>query len=215
MKHKAAFTLIELLVVISIIAILAALLTPTVLKSLETGRSAQDLNNLKNLGQAFAQYRTDQKDTMFSSTAAGDEVWPKVLQKNYVKDWRSFRSPFDKATTARPQTDVDPIPVSYGLNAKIFDTFAGKWTPPISSLILLAPAVDVSAPGRQVKFLASAVSTSNFSISPSSAGTNLGTHGKRELINVLFVDGNVRTLEWKNFADDTSEHGKAQWDPFH
>jgi prepilin-type N-terminal cleavage/methylation domain-containing protein len=54
-----AFTLIELLVVISIIAILAALLLPSLARSKETARSLQCMNNMRQLGIAATIYASD------------------------------------------------------------------------------------------------------------------------------------------------------------
>jgi prepilin-type N-terminal cleavage/methylation domain-containing protein/prepilin-type processing-associated H-X9-DG protein len=211
MKKKQAFTLIELLVVISIIAVLVALLAPSLSKFMERGRATDDANNLKNLGQAMQQYINDSKGTMFSKDA--EEPWPVTMHKNYLKDWKVFRSPFDKPSTARPKRDEPPVPISYGLNENMFDTFEGKWKAPTSTLIMMAPAVETSAPGKEVVFQAGAMSTNQVMIRSTGGTEGFGTHGSRELINVLFADSHVDSVEWKKFSDSTTERGKEQWDP--
>ncbi len=55
-KWFSIFTLIELLVVIAIIAILAAMLLPALNKARESARSVSCLNNLKQMGLAYAMY---------------------------------------------------------------------------------------------------------------------------------------------------------------
>jgi prepilin-type N-terminal cleavage/methylation domain-containing protein/prepilin-type processing-associated H-X9-DG protein len=56
MRKIKAFTLVELLVVISIIAILLAVLMPSLNKARELGRRVVCMNNLKSLGTANAVY---------------------------------------------------------------------------------------------------------------------------------------------------------------
>jgi prepilin-type N-terminal cleavage/methylation domain-containing protein/prepilin-type processing-associated H-X9-DG protein len=214
MKKKHAFTLIELLVVIAIIAILVALLAPSLSKFMERGRATDCANNLRSLGQGLTQYLSDTKGSMFSREASGEDVWPKVLHRNYVKDWKSFRSPFDKPTSSRPKaTDQEPVPISYGIADKMFDTYEGKWKAPTSSLIMAAPAVDGS-PGKEVKFQPGAVSSANVAVLPMGAA-DLGTHSSRQSINVLFADAHVESMDWKKYSDQGTERGKEQWDPMY
>jgi len=59
MNKRRGFTLIELLVVIAIIAVLMAILMPTLNKAREHGKRAACLSNVKQLGLAWALYADD------------------------------------------------------------------------------------------------------------------------------------------------------------
>ncbi len=58
-NRRRAFTLVELLVVIGIIALLVAILMPTLRKAWVAAQNAQCLSNLRQIGQATTMYRAD------------------------------------------------------------------------------------------------------------------------------------------------------------
>jgi prepilin-type N-terminal cleavage/methylation domain-containing protein/prepilin-type processing-associated H-X9-DG protein len=69
MQKQRGFTLIELLVVIAIIAILMAILIPTLNKAKEQGKRAACLNNLRQLGLAWIMYADENDDRIINGEA--------------------------------------------------------------------------------------------------------------------------------------------------
>lgn len=70
MNNRKGFTLIELLVVIAIIAILMAILMPTLNRAKEQGKRAACLNNLRQLGLAWIMYADANDDKIVNGEAA-------------------------------------------------------------------------------------------------------------------------------------------------
>ncbi|MHC4116718.1 MAG: prepilin-type N-terminal cleavage/methylation domain-containing protein [Planctomycetota bacterium] len=70
MSKRKGFTLIELLVVIAIIAILMAILMPTLKRAKEQGRRAVCLSNLKQLQLAWSMYADENDDKIVNGEAA-------------------------------------------------------------------------------------------------------------------------------------------------
>jgi prepilin-type N-terminal cleavage/methylation domain-containing protein/prepilin-type processing-associated H-X9-DG protein len=75
MNRKQAFTLIELLVVIAIIALLLAVIIPSLKKAKEKAQETICRSNLKNIGMAFILYLEDNDYKTYNSSTSNGFEW--------------------------------------------------------------------------------------------------------------------------------------------
>ncbi|MCK4659332.1 MAG: prepilin-type N-terminal cleavage/methylation domain-containing protein [Phycisphaerae bacterium] len=85
-KHKS-FTLVELLVVVSIIALLLAILMPSLKGAREQARQAVCLNNCHQIGLAMQEYCAEHQDRLPSSGGHGGDPDPRNWWLNVLADY--------------------------------------------------------------------------------------------------------------------------------
>jgi len=111
--RTVAFTLIELLVVIAIIAILAAMLLPSLAKAKERGRQTFCINSERQQAIAIFMYADEQQNVLppvaFEAPNVFITNWP-VLLDPYLKSARIHFCPTDEKSKTN----------SYGLNELAF-----------------------------------------------------------------------------------------------
>ena len=220
---RSAFTLIELLVVIAIIAVLAGIALPVFGKVQERSRAINCAANLKQIGIGLQAYLNDHNDQMFKKDAQDEFSWPRQLNPKYIPGWKVFRSPFDKVSTERIDSEKTPgAPVSYGINENCFSDpqsktptgNASQFVAP-SQLILMAPAMEEDA---EIKFIGTAESNPRLKKpQPAAAGGGkgepMGTHFKRAQINALYADWHAAAISYREFSSSEDEEGLKRWYP--
>jgi prepilin-type N-terminal cleavage/methylation domain-containing protein/prepilin-type processing-associated H-X9-DG protein len=117
-QSPQAFTLIELLVVIAIIAILAAMLLPSLARAKETAKRISCANSLHQFGIAARMY-IDDNDGRFPPRTTVNR-WPSLLRDTY-RDLNLLRCPSDgpKPPASGPGSaayPADGAPRSYIIN---------------------------------------------------------------------------------------------------
>ena len=149
LSGNQAFTLIELLVVIAIIAILAALLLPTLARASEKGKRIACLTNLKQMGLGSQMYAEDDSKHWLSGplwwyplagrpAPAANEIqssddlsW---LYQTYIKSLKSFICPSTRNFIRNSKlSDFNAQGIIYDLMIKAGGTTTGSVPEPLDS----------------------------------------------------------------------------------
>ena len=120
--RRPAFTLIELLVVVSIIALLIAILLPSLAAAREKARIVTCAVQLKQIGTGFILYAQDNRD-QFITHASGSSM----VYGGHPGTWPGYGAP-DWTTNKRPLNRYVGIPIATPLDAeaRLFECPADK-----------------------------------------------------------------------------------------
>ena len=233
---ERAFTVIEVLVVMAIIAILAAILIPSLNSALERAKVTKDMSNLRQIGAATQMYMNDNTGVLFSTTGS----WMSQLYNadnpaasKYLSSWKIFVSPFDKRTSSAPSTTSA---ISYGINgtAGVVGMSADRISKP-TVFVVFAPA---QKSGNTVGFQGTANTTSQAVLASSAPITVVGigggqatsvpggnaqggTNNGRTRVSAVFADWHAENMPWggtgaaftNNTATANDPDGANRWSP--
>jgi len=114
-RGRIGFTLIELLVVIAIIAIIAALLLPSLSRAKAAGQSAACKSNLRQIGIGLNLYASDAQK--FPLWMSGNSFWDDKLLPSVSNSRDVFLCPANKLAPRWTNGMAPPMPnPSYGYN---------------------------------------------------------------------------------------------------
>lgn len=129
-QRARAFTLVEMLVVIGVIAILAAILLPSLSKAKERARNSQCLSNVRQLGVAIQLYAADSDGFPYSADTRTDSTWFTSIATYYNSDYALMSCPTFKGSR----------PANQALSFSKLPGFPPGYLPP----------VDLTIPGQVV-----------------------------------------------------------------
>jgi prepilin-type N-terminal cleavage/methylation domain-containing protein/prepilin-type processing-associated H-X9-DG protein len=203
---KKAFTLIELLVVISVIAVLAAMLTPAVTTSAAQARATKCLQQLRQIGAAVNLYANDNSGELPASRHQGVlKSWVQVIRP-YAGGKILYRCPDDpnlKRDRSYAINDLLTAGAATGANYTRRQNI-----PSASQTIYLAETQANYVTSDHFHF-----GGEEGAASPESFIAQVAAERHRGSANYLFADGHAAALQWSEVMKKLTEPGDCFVNP--
>ena len=226
--RQQRFTLVELLVVVGIIAVLAGLLMPALNRARISARTAECLNNQRQVSQFIKQSMNDNDQHFMSyrkdkteSTAMEEQQWGSYLKnKNYIQDVAVMRCPaFEYTANGDLDNRLTQIYGAAFTSAKEGFDFRGTThlldgsTQIAPNALALGGCCGTGGKGGD-DLLASPLMQFGSSPSSSAAGNPTKVHG--DFVNLFFLDGHCESLnkegtEGRYYPTDSDAAKISKW----
>lgn len=213
-----SFTLIELLTVIAVIAILASLLLPSVIKTKERARGIICASQLKQIGHAALCYSDDYDSWLTPSTSADGSDWAACILNTYLNQTENRYLPKAKRTVwicPAAYSKVDTETTGYRCRS-FYSTYAcNNYIANYRGFV--ADSGDANYETGQYKKLSKIIRPSLVGQILESEPTSLGLMrinsqyldgitGRHIMENnVLYADGHVKAKKWNSFPSLSSD----------
>jgi prepilin-type N-terminal cleavage/methylation domain-containing protein len=159
--RRVGFTLIELLVVIAIIAVLMAILIPTLNRAREQGKRAACLSNLKQLQLAWVMYADDFDGKIVNGSASwdagGENPWawipPRHLSSTEAQEIFERGALYDYCSPPKIFKCPTGVPGEWATYA-IVDAMNGHaWGGGLPKGVYIKEQSEIRQPGRRIVFI--------------------------------------------------------------
>lgn len=205
-----AFTLIELLVVVAIIAILIAILLPSLGAARRATKTAVCMSNMRQIGLAIGMYADENNDAIVAlmETQAGFVHWIELLRK-YILTADICVCPADESTHWEP----DPFDVVLGRRTTSYVT-NGSMTPEFDVRRfnqVRNPATKILLTELREGLVGDHFHPGSWAIFLSVPDDEIATRRHREQCNFWFLDGRVETRAFSTTWDPNV--GVDHYDP--
>ncbi len=220
-RTRLGFTLIELLVVIAIIAILAAILFPVFAKAREKARQSSCSSNLKQMGLAFIQYKSDYDERSTSSwlyvNSNDGYVWQDQLDP-YVKNDQLVDCPSTSRKVTRNTVrnfggtgwyNWNRGTMDYACTTNYWGGYAGSATGPAANHPMGRSDGDVRDVAGTIVLLdyaANFESASQYDVAGALLTGNADMERHNDGLNLMWWDGHVK---WSKRQDLIQTHNVA------
>jgi prepilin-type N-terminal cleavage/methylation domain-containing protein/prepilin-type processing-associated H-X9-DG protein len=139
LRRPAAFTLIEVLVVVAIIALLIAVLLPSLSRAKEVSKRTICLHNTKMLGECWELYHTENKGRLMGACAAYEQETDTTFLNRNAPCWTRYigTTPAQQSTTKQTWALTNGAMHKYARHLDIYHcpaiqkdeirTYSGNW----------------------------------------------------------------------------------------
>jgi prepilin-type N-terminal cleavage/methylation domain-containing protein len=236
MKTKKGFTLVELLVVISIIALLLAVLMPSLQRAKSQAMAVICGANLRTLSTGWFLYQMDNKNQLVGADPyrCGGYSWvlepsaPYDLPKHYeaikagmlykyCSNVKSYHCPADKRSLSKPENDFYSLgaPIGGYQSYKVPNGMNGVW--PQRNFKIAKVYSDIKSPAQKFTFIEQ---NDNRGFNMGAWFMNVPSEGKYQWVDPIatwhhggtvigFADGHSEFYKWK---DKRTVKFKGLWD---